>query len=119
MTDTGPQHIDIREEGEVTVATFRDARILDEITISEIGNELFALIDEQDRKKLVLDFSRVEFLSSAALGKLITLRRKANDANGYLKFCEIQPETFEVFSVSKLDTFFEIHEHQAAALAAF
>jgi anti-anti-sigma factor len=119
MPDVTSQHLDVRDQDDVTVVTFRDARILDEITISELGQELFHLVDVENRKKLVLDFSRVEFLSSAALGKLITLRRKVHEANGYLKLCEIRPETLEVFLVAKLDSFFDIHPQQAAALASF
>jgi len=119
MTEAARQHIDVRDEGEVTVVTFRDARILDEITIAEIGQELFSLVEDEQRQNLLLNLGRVEFLSSAALGKLITLRRKVNDANGYLKLCNIQPDTFEVFNVSKLNTFFKIFDTEASAIATF
>ena len=119
MTDTTQQHIDVREEDGVSVVTLRDARILDDATISQVGQELFDLVDVENRKKLLLCFGRVEFLSSAALGKLITLRRKVDDVNGHLGLCEIRSETFEVFRVAKLDTFFDIHDHVSAALASF
>ena len=119
MSGSMLQHFDIREQDDVAVVAFRDARILDEITITEIGQELFQLVDVDNRKKLLLDFSRVEFLSSAALGKLITLRRKIVEANGFLKLCGIQPEALEVFLVAKLDSFFDIHPRQTEALASF
>ena len=72
---TGQRRLDIEEIGGVTVARFVDKKILDETNIQNIGNQLFALVDEDGRKKIVLDFSIVEYLSSAALGKLITDRK--------------------------------------------
>ena len=42
-----------------------------------IGEQLFSLVDELGRRKILLNFGNVEFLSSAALGKLITLNKQA------------------------------------------
>ena len=47
----------------------------------------FSLIDEAGRKKILLNFSKVEYLSSAALGKLITLDKKVKAKAGRLKLC--------------------------------
>lgn len=113
------RRLQVTEAGEVTVVHFNDRKILDESNIQEMGQELFDLIERQDRKKLLLNFTHVEFLSSAALGKLITLnkRRKAHGAS--LKLCGIRPDIYEVFSITKLDRLFEIHEDEADAMAAF
>ncbi len=62
--------------GDVTVVRFVDRKILDEGNIQEIGQELFDLVEKEGCKKLLLNFSTVDFLSSAALGKLITLDKK-------------------------------------------
>ena len=67
------QRLDIEEVGDVTIAKFIDKKILDENNIQIIGSQLFALVDEDARAKIILDFSNVEYLSSAALGKLITM----------------------------------------------
>ena len=79
MADAKPR-LDLDDIGDVTVATFIDKKILDEANINEVGKQLFALIDEDGRRKIVLDFSVVEYLSSAALGKLITMDKKAKGA---------------------------------------
>ena len=57
--------IDIEEVNDVTIARFTDKKILDESNIQIIGNQLFSLIDDDHRKKVVLDFSNVEYLSNA------------------------------------------------------
>ena len=45
--------------------------------IEKIGAELYRLVDAMARRKLILDFSKVQFLSSSALSVLLELRKKA------------------------------------------
>ena len=113
------QRLDIEEVGDVTVAKFVDKKILDEANIQAIGANLFALIDEDGRKKVVLDFSIVEYLSSAALGKLITLDKKAKAAKSKLRLCCIKPEIYEVFEITRLNKIFDIKATQEDALQGF
>ena len=66
-----PQRINTVEFGEITVVTFNDTKIHNEQEIQELGQELYDLVEKDGRKKIILNFGAVEFLSSAALGKLI------------------------------------------------
>lgn len=116
---TGHRRIDIEEIGDVTVARFVDKKILDETNISIIGNQLFGLVDEDGREKIVLDFSNVEYLSSAALGKLITLDKKVKAARGKLRLCCVRSEIYEVFAITKLNRLFDMYENQDKALEGF
>ena len=113
------RRIEISEVGDVTVVRFRDRKILDAASIQELGEELFALIEQQDRKSLLLSFSNVEFLSSAALNKLIIMDKKVKAFGGQLKFSDLKPEILEVFVITRLTQLFEIKENEAEALAAF
>ena len=114
---TGQRRLDIEETGGVTVAKFVDKKILDETNIQNIGNQLIALVDEDGRKKIVLDFSIVEYLSSAALGKLITMDKKVKAAKAKLRLCCIRPEIYEVFEITRLNKIFDIKSTQEEALA--
>jgi anti-sigma B factor antagonist len=58
-------------------------------------------------------------LSSAALGKLITLDRKVKAAKGRLKMSNIRPEIFEVFQITKLNKVFDIRTDEVEAISAF
>ena len=78
----GQRRLDIEEVGAVTVARFIDKKILDENNIQIIGNQLFGLVDEDHRMKIVLDFTNVDYLSSAALGKLIQMDKKVKTDKG-------------------------------------
>ncbi len=113
------QRLDVSEVGDVTVVHFRDQRIIEDLGIQEMGQELFHLVETEGRKKLVLNFSSVGFLSSAALGKLITLDKKVKTRGGVLKLCGIRPEIYEVFAITRLDRLFDIKEDESEALAAF
>jgi anti-sigma B factor antagonist len=115
----GYRRLEVSEVGDVTVVRFRDQKIIEDINIQELGQELFQLVEVENRKKLLLNFSSVDFLSSAALGKLITLDKKVKAATGVLKFSNIRPEIYEVFAITKLNRLFDIRADEADALAAF
>jgi len=113
------RRIDVSKEGDVTIVKFLDRKILDETGVQELGAELFRLVEHDNRKQILLNFDNVEFLSSAALGKLITLDRKTKAARGRLKMSNIRPEILEVLQITKLNKVFDIRADQAEAVAAF
>ena len=115
----GTRRLDIEEVGDVTVAKFTDKKILDEGNIQIIGTQLFSLVEDDARQKIVLDFSNVEYLSSAALGKLITMDKKVKAAKGKLRLCNIRPEIYEVFEITRLNKIFDIRNTQEQALEGF
>lgn len=113
------RRIDVAKVGDVTVVKFLDKKILDEEGIQELGAELFSLVEHDNRRSIVLNLSNVDFLASAALGKLITLDRKVKNASGRLKMSNIKQEIMDVIQLTKLHKVFEIHGEEAEALAAF
>ena len=113
------RRLEITDVGEVTVVRFVDRKILDAANIQQLGEELFGLVEKEGRKNLVLSFARVEFLSSAALNKLIILDKKVKSSGGKLKFCDLRPEIYEVFVITRLTQLFEIKDNEADALATF
>jgi anti-sigma B factor antagonist len=113
------RRIDVSKLGDVTIVRFLDKKILDEAGILELGSELFGLVELENRKSLLLNFAGVEFLSSAALGKLITLDRKVKSNKGRMKMSNIRPEILEVFQITKLNKIFDIRKDEAEAISAF
>ncbi len=91
MSQGRKRRIETSEVGDVTIVSFVDKRILDEQNIQTIGEQLFELVESEGRRKLLLNFKNVEYLSSAALGKLINLNNKVRKANGQLRLCAIRP----------------------------
>ncbi len=113
------RRLEVEDIGDVTVINFVDRKILDEQNIQVIGEQLFGLVDQDGRRKLLLNFGNVEYLSSAALGKLITLNKKLQAVGGRLILCNIDPQIYEVFEITKLDKFFNIQKEEQAALQSF
>jgi anti-sigma B factor antagonist len=113
------RRIEVVMAGDVTMVMFQDKRIVEDITITELGHELFRLVDVDRRKKILLNFSNVNSLSSAALGKLITLHKKVKSISGVLMLCNILPTVYEPLVVTKLNGFFDIKEDEVDALAEF
>jgi anti-sigma B factor antagonist len=113
------RRLDVSKVGDVSVVRFRDHKIIEDVNIQELGQEMFRLVEGDGRDRLLLDFACVEFLSSAALGKLITLDKKMKAHGGTLKLSNIRPEIYEVFSITKLNRLFDIRKDEADALAAF
>jgi len=111
------RRLNIEETDGIVVVNFIDKKILDEQNIQAIGDELFKLVDELKHKKILLNFGNVEFLSSAALGKLITMNKKVAAAKGKLALCSISKDIREVFEITKLDKLFTIKDDEQSALA--
>lgn len=109
-----------REEEGVLVVNFTDAKILDEARISQIGTELMEMVAAATQsKKLLLNFQGVQFMSSAMIGKLVLLNKKAKTSEIDLKFCTISPNVLEVFKITRLNKVFKIYPDEEKALKAF
>lgn len=65
------ERLKVEQVGDVSVVHFLDKRILDEPTIQAIAEQLFSLVEQDGKRRLLLNFTAVEYMSSAALGKLI------------------------------------------------
>lgn len=99
----------VTHEGDIVQVEFTSRKILDEANIAEIGDQLSALVEAEHRPRLVISFAGVDHLSSAALGTLITINNKVKNRDGQLRLCNINPQIFEVFLITKLNTLFHIY----------
>jgi anti-sigma B factor antagonist len=104
---------------DVTAATILDAHVRDLLQIQEIAAQLYDLVDNRNCRKLLLDFSKVQTLSSQALGALINLEKKLADIKGRLVLCGIRPEIGRLFELARLQKHFKIVPDDKAGLAAF
>ncbi len=109
----------IEEVDGVTVAAFQDSKILDDAVIQQIGSELLECVSQTSGGKLLLDFSRVRFMSSAMLGRLVMLHGKCKKANVTLKMCCLADNLREVFKITNLHKMFDIQKDRDKAIASF
>lgn len=105
-------------DGKVLVIRYTQARILDETAIGSIDREVNALIDKTEDPNVVLDFSKVAYMSSAMLGRLVRLQKRCKEYKVNLALCGITSDIMEVFKVTKLNKFFSIHPDIVSARTA-
>jgi anti-anti-sigma factor len=109
--------MDITEEsrGRVAVVTARGR--LDGAT-SGVFAERVERLASVAQPRLVVDFSGVDFISSAGLRAVLTLAKRIKAGNGALALCAVQAPVLEVLDITGFSTVIDIHSDLAAALAA-
>jgi len=117
-------HLRVDRVEDVTVVRFTTAD-LGEAHMQAAAEELNALVDGLVRPRLRLDFGAVRFLTSTALGKLVTLHRRVRAAGGRLVLVNLTDLVYEVFEVSRLTEVLDVrrapggdHFSSAPALAS-
>jgi anti-sigma B factor antagonist len=108
-----------REEQGVTVVHFADTKVIDQRNINEIGAELMEMVESKGVRKMLINMENVHYLSSAVLGKLISVHKALRMDGGVLKLSNIAPPIYEVFEITRLNRVFDIFETEAEALEAF
>lgn len=109
----------VKKTNGLSIVEFSDRKILDELCILEIQEELERLVSAKAGGHFLLSFKQVEHLSSAALAMLITLKKQVEKENGKLKLSDINPQIFEVFKITRLNKLFDIHSSADEAVKSF
>ncbi|HVT80806.1 MAG TPA: STAS domain-containing protein [Phycisphaerae bacterium] len=104
---------------DVTVVSFQNISVLDSANIESLGRNLLDLIEKQDTRKLVLEFTAVRFMSSQALGVLLQLKKAMDPVQGKIVIVGIRPELHKVFKITNLHKMFIFHADLDKALAEF
>lgn len=111
--------IEVLDHGVISIVRFNDKKIVDSANIEALGDELNSLVLKDRREAILLNFEGVEFMSSAALNKLIALQSRVKSIQGRLKLCNLKDDIREVFSMTKLDRVFDIRRSEEDAISAF
>jgi len=101
---------------DVTVGTFQDSVLVDAQVIEKVGQELNVLVEKQDRRKLLLDMSKVTHLSSAALSVLLVLRQHVEKAKGILVISGLNKDLQKLFKLTSLHKIFTFAASEQEAL---
>jgi anti-sigma B factor antagonist len=109
----------VRTVGDIAVVYFTDSKLVDEMQIKWLGAELYDLVDKKGKSRIVVNFQDVQRLSTALLGKLVGLQKKTAKAKGNVRLCCVPSSVRDIFTVTGLDTAFEIHGNEKAAIQSF
>lgn len=69
--------------------------------------------------KILLNFEKLEFLSSAGLRVLLRLAKQLNGMGGAIKICGPSRTVREILDISGFGNFMDIHESESDAFNAF
>lgn len=108
-----------RMEGDVCVAVFNEAKMLDEAMINEVEVALKDLVATHQGGKLLLDFNNVTFMSSSMIGKIVFLAKECKAKGVDLRLCSINKNIMEAITLLSLDKLLEIYPTVGEALVAF
>jgi len=106
----------IGKQNDVGVVTFATSRILDQSNVQQLGEELDELLDKHKLRKMVLNFGNISYMSSAVMGKLVSLHKKVKAVGGQVKLCGIASSIFEIFQIMRFDKLFDICESEDEAV---
>ena len=115
--DDGYNALSILSEDDVVIVFPQKSRILDEISISQMGSAISRVVAETQCPKIIVDFEKVTNMSSSALGMLITIHKKIKECNGALRLCNICGNILEVFKITRLDEIFIMDDSRAESVA--
>jgi anti-sigma B factor antagonist len=108
--------ISTRKDGDVLVADC--AGSLDTQTSGQ-ATEAMNRIAVEAGGKLLVNLSKLDFLSSAGLRVFLRVAKSMDAAGGAMKVCEPRGVVQEVLDISGFASLVEVHADEAAALAAF
>jgi len=108
----------VTKQNNIAVVSFRTSRILDQSNVQQLGEELDEVVDKHKLTKIVINFHNIHYMSSAVMGKLVSLHKKVKGAGGQLKLCNILPNIYEIFEIMRFNKLFDICESEDEAVIA-
>jgi anti-anti-sigma factor len=108
---------------EARVRTRRGVAIIDlrgEVNASAEGrlDAAYTRAEDRDRASIVLNFSDVQYVDSKGIAYFVTLLMRAARTGRRLLAYGLSDHYREIFEITRLVDFIELHEDEAAALAA-
>ncbi len=108
--------LEIAPEGNVAVASFRNACISDAEEITSASAQIRQYIQSDPPKRMVFDFQGVKFFSSQVLGLLLEARAHLRPHNGDVAVTSLSPQLQRVFRITNLDKIFHLYPDRATAI---
>ena len=108
-----------RQDRGYSVVEFTTDSLMNPMELEGIGQALYKLVDTQKRHKLLLDFTTVKYLSSQAVGIILTLNKKLSQfPDTSLILCGVGPQLLQLLKITRLDKILTIKPNQQEALKA-
>lgn len=98
------------------IIKIKESKVYDETMVSMVSDEIDQVLNSNDKKFIIIDFSKVKYLSSSFLGKIISINKKVKVKEGKLFLTGLNADIMEVFQITKLEKFFNFQSNIESAL---
>jgi len=121
MADFQSTFFDVRSlsSQQAALLLMRKRQLTEDENLEELDRDFVTLTDSFQVRKIVVDLTSVTFMTSAAIGKLISLHRRLARLDGRLVLCCLQPEVEGTLATSHLLTYFNVADTSDAATLQF
>jgi anti-sigma B factor antagonist len=110
----------VQQVEKFTVIEFRQPSLMDPMELEAIGQSLYRLVDDEDKRKIILDFEKVTYLSSQAIGIVLTMNKKLSSLpHSKLILCGVGVRLMELIKITRLDRILTIKPTQREAVKTF
>jgi anti-anti-sigma factor len=89
---------------------------IDAMSISVLDKKIESLVAD-GHKKLILDFSNIDYLSSAGLRLLLSLTKKLKKDEGFLVVFGMNPDVMEIINIAGFEKVINICQSQQQAIS--
>ena len=96
------------QDGPHTLVQFQTEALMSTGDLDRISQGLGRLVDEERRRSVLLDFTKVRYLSSQAIGMIISLHKKLAQTKGALELTGVSPQLLQLLKITKLDRILKI-----------
>ena len=119
MESKEPTFFTQREDQGYAIIEFQTDSLMNPLELERIGQALYRVVDEGKKSRLLLDFSKVKYLSSQAVGIILTLNKKLSQfADSSMILCGVGPQLLQLLKITRLDKILQIKPTQEEALRA-
>ncbi len=106
-------------------------REIEGITVLDIAGEMYGgpenmkLLDlvtelaKENKHDLLINLSKVRWISSTGLGMLVSARSRFAKEGGIVKICNPNGRVLEILNVTRLNLIFDVFPSEAEALGSF
>src|ERR1700730_16014466 len=105
------------DESHAPVTVIRLQGEVDIYSAPKLREKIIELVN-QGRRLVVIDLDAVEFLDSTGLGVLVGGLKRLRSQGGELSLVCTRDRIRRLFELTRLDTAFQIHPNESAAIAA-
>lgn len=109
--------IEMTHEHRSGALILRPKKRIDSSTAKSFEEQANALVDAGPGN-VIIDFSELDYISSAGLRVVLTTAKRVKAVGGGLTLCGVRDNVREVFDVSGFASIFGMHDSVDAALAA-